>query len=243
MTQTTTQKHKSRPRKTSIAPHPLKLWQDTAHSQEIRVEIIPLIDVIFCILIFFILAAVAFSRQQAISLDLPKASTGTPQMRDDKLIVTLDDLGQVYIENQMVTRNQLFDAIQNYHKFNPNGLTVLYATRNASYNEVIQVLDMLRKVGGDRVALGTVPGESTSPDSLPPELNGMPLTPGTNLPGNSFNPAAPNLPSNSYPGLGNPGLNPSNPVPSVPPAPNTNSAPPSQNPLLPGSSSGAGNRQ
>jgi biopolymer transport protein ExbD len=81
----------------SLAPRPLRLRIDT-QAEEVRVEIVPLIDVIFCILTFFILAAVGFSRQQAISIDLPKASTGTPQGREI-LVVSLNDLGQVFVDS------------------------------------------------------------------------------------------------------------------------------------------------
>jgi biopolymer transport protein ExbD len=47
-------------------------------NQNVHIEILPLIDVIFCILTFFILAAVGLTRQQAIDLDLPAANTGAP---------------------------------------------------------------------------------------------------------------------------------------------------------------------
>jgi biopolymer transport protein ExbD len=87
-----------------ITARPLKLWHDQHRIQEdVQVNIIPLIDVIFCILTFFILGAVGLSRQQAISLDLPKASTATTPMRE-MLVVSLDDFGQLYVEKQMVTR-------------------------------------------------------------------------------------------------------------------------------------------
>ena len=197
---------------TPLPVRPLKLWLDDSTQEEVRIEIIPLIDVIFCILTFFILAAVGFSRQQAISLDLPKASTGAPQMRE-MLIVSLDDLGQVYVEQQAVTKNQLYQAIRNYHQLNPGGLMVLNAARNTSYNEVVEVLDMLREVGGDRVALATLPGESDSnPPPANPDSNYVPpyVTP---VPGGTYNPALPNYP-NSDPGLGQ--YNPSTPNLPVP---------------------------
>lgn len=208
--------------KTSLSPRPLKLWQDEHSNQgEVRIEIVPLIDVIFCILTFFILGAVGLSRQQAISLDLPKASTGTSQMRD-MLVVSLDDFGQVYVEQQPVTRNQLFEAIKNYHQFNPNGLMVLNASRTASYNEVIQVLDMLRQVGGNRVALATLPGESNTSGGITP---------------NSYPNQTPSLNNwqqqQPIPTTPNPSLNPSAPsVPSFPPA--INNLPPSNQKALPG---------
>ncbi|MGK7954025.1 MAG: ExbD/TolR family protein [Crocosphaera sp.] len=182
----------------SVYSRPLKLWQDSASQQEVRIEILPMIDVIFCILTFFILGAVGLSRQQAISLDLPKAGSGTPQMRE-MLVVSLDDFGQVYVEKQLVTRNQLFNQIQSYHQLNPEGLMVLHASRNATYNEVIQVLDMLREVGGDRVALATLPGENESSTGNWNDPSLSPLPSQNSLPGgypSNFPSTIPNNPAN-----------------------------------------------
>ena len=187
---------------------PLRLWQETNHAQdETRIELVPLMDIIFCILTFFILAAVGLSRQQAISMDLPKASTGQPQMRE-MLVVSLDDMGQLYVEKQPVTENQLLDALKNYRQYNPTGLMVLHASRNASYNDVVQLLDMLRQVGGDRVALATLPGESTTSSTLPSFGNPNANFPssiggaGTN-PTNPYGTTTPGMPNNSLPTMPN----------------------------------------
>lgn len=202
MTERTLTQPPSRPVKPS--GRPLRLWQELSSNPEVHIEIVPLIDVIFCILIFFILGAIGLSRQQAISLNLPKASTGTAQMRE-MLVVSLDEFGQTYVEKQPVTVNQLSEALRNYHQFNPNGLMVLHASRNASYNEVIQVLDLLRQVGGDRVALATLPGEPTasSPSGSYSNFNSLP---------GQANPFPQDLP-----GLGN--LQPDSSLPQVPSPP------------------------
>lgn len=195
-----------------IHVRPLKLWQDISDHQEVRIEIVPMIDVIFCILTFFILAAVGFSRQQAISLNLPKASTGTAQMRD-MLVVSLDDSGQIFLEKQPISQIQLYGAVKNYHNLNPTGLMVLHASKDVTYNEVIQVLDILKEVGGDRVALATLPGESQTSNQT---ANPMP----------GFNPYFQGYPNQGYPNQGYPSYQnntppaniPVNP-PSVPPIP------------------------
>jgi biopolymer transport protein ExbD len=213
-------KNRKTPPKTShITTRPLNLWQDSPSSQEeARINILPLMDVIFCILAFFILGAVELSRQQAISLDLPKAATGTPQMRE-MLVVSLDDFGQLYVEQQLVTPEQLQSTIQNYHQYNPNGLMVLHAARNSTYNEVIEVLDMLRSVGGERVALATLPGDSNDSNlqnssNAYTNYNSLPLT-GTE-PG-SFS-------RDGNQGASYPRSNPSAPLlPGVPTAPDTTS--------------------
>lgn len=148
-----------------------------------RIEMLPLIDVVFCILTFFILAAVALTRQQAISLDLPKASTSQAQSQK-LLVVSIDPTGQTYVEQDPVNRDQLYERLLTYLRTNPQGLVVLRASQLVSYNEVIQVLDLLRSVGGNRVALATQPtaepslNSSTSPElfNIPP-LNTAPPNP------------------------------------------------------------------
>ncbi|MEM6717131.1 MAG: biopolymer transporter ExbD [Cyanobacteria bacterium P01_C01_bin.147] len=138
-------------------------------SEDVRIEVIPLIDVIFCILTFFILAAVGLTRQQAIDLDLPNASTSDPlspqgvgaqALQRERLYVSVDSVGQVYIDQQPVSLDLLYDVLLQHQQVSPEGLIVLYASRDARYEDVIQVLDLLRSVGGDRVALATLPGES-----------------------------------------------------------------------------------
>jgi len=166
----------------------MKLKQDTS-GPDVRIEIVPLIDVIFCILTFFILAALGLTRQQAINVDLPRAATGVAQMRD-LFIVSVDPIGQTYIDQQPVTREQLQQSLVDYQQNNPQGLMVLYASQSSSYSDVVGVLDLLRSVGGDRVALATLP-DTTQPGAAPtpttPLLPTDPQTaPGAGLPGSEL---------------------------------------------------------
>ena len=175
----------------SIPIRPLRLRVDT-QNEDVRIELVPMIDVIFCILTFFILAAVGFSRQQAISVDIPKARTGTPQGREI-LMITLDQSGEVYVEKERMLRKEQFKRkLEAYRQQNPGGLMALYASENARYNQVVQVLDFLREVGGERVALATLAGESVQTTNGP---TAQPPT--TSVPG--FNPYQP--PANSIPGI------------------------------------------
>jgi biopolymer transport protein ExbD len=194
----------------------MKLNFDAQPADDAQIQIIPLIDVIFCILTFFILAALQLTRQQGINLDLPKASTAQVQMRE-MLVVTIDSAGQTYIDKQLVDRLQLYQAIKEYHTQKPEGLLVLNAAQTAFYNDVVQVLDILRSVGGDRVALATAPQTNPSPTTSPlPGTN--PLAPGVTSPdlipspSGLSNPGG--LPGSTFPGSTiaptlSPGLGPS----------------------------------
>lgn len=179
-------------------------------TEDVQVNIVPLIDVIFCILTFFILAAVGLTRQQAISVDIPQARTGVSQMRE-MLIVSVDPVGQTYVEKELMpSRVQLRQKLQAYRAANPVGLMVLYASKQALYEDVIGVLDVMRDVGGDRVALATLPGSSQPSGTSP--LPGIPgLTPlPNNVPINPLDPSTLPNPTNPFP---------ANPAPTLPPAP------------------------
>jgi biopolymer transport protein ExbD len=128
-----------------------------------RIELIPLIDVIFCILTFFLLAGLQVARQQAISVDIPKAASGAPAARE-LLMVSLNDAGQLFLEQQpMLAPGQLIESVKQYRQARPNSSIVLYASKQVSYNKVVEVLDALRGVAGDRVALATLPSNTVAP--------------------------------------------------------------------------------
>jgi biopolymer transport protein ExbD len=215
-------------------------------SDDIRIEIVPLIDVIFCILTFFILAALQFTRQQAISVDLPKATTGTTPQMADRLIVRVDPpFGQVYVDdgvNQpepMIGKDQLIERLQQYSQAKPDGMLVLYASRDVRYNDVVQVLDLMRQVGRDRVALATLPETTNQVPGATPlvppgtGIPGLPAAPGTTpaipynpygtTPTTPFNPNQPQYPSAPGQLPGQPGINPVTPgtgtlTPTIPPS-------------------------
>jgi biopolymer transport protein ExbD len=128
-----------------------------------RIELVPLIDVIFCILTFFLLAGLQVAKQQAISVDIPQATSGTPAARE-LLMVSLNDAGQLFLEQQpMLVPGQLVAAVKQYRQARPNSSIVLYASKQVSYNKVVEVLDALRGVAGDRVALATLPSNTVAP--------------------------------------------------------------------------------
>ncbi|UKP00025.1 ExbD/TolR family protein [Nostoc sp. UHCC 0870] len=167
--------------------------------EEAQVQIIPLIDVIFCILTFFLLAALQFTRQQAINVELPQASTATAtgiNSAGGSQIVTIDAIGNIYIEQQIVQRAELEQKLREFLQANPNGVLILNASRTATYNDVIETLDVLRQVGGDRVSLGIIPN-SSPPSTIPPYFPtnpNFPVAPGT-VPIPETNPNLPTSPN------------------------------------------------
>jgi biopolymer transport protein ExbD len=195
----------------------MKTYLDNENT-EVRIEILPLIDVIFCILTFFILGAVGLTRPEGIEMDLPQATTGKPQLSDN-LEVRLDVLGQLYLKQQPVSREQLQQTMVSYIRAKPQGVIVLNADKLVNYDQVIQVLDLLQSIGGNRVALGTTtPVDEAAPSEIPgqPGLPGQ--VPGT-LPAPPINPGSAPSRLPPLPGQGNDQILPAPPTPQAPTQP------------------------
>ncbi len=131
---------------------------------DVRIEIIPLIDVIFCILVFFILGAVNFTRLSGLNVDLPQAETAQTQF-SDTLPVEIDALGQIKVDNTPLSEAQLSELLGNYVRQKPQGVVVLQADKLVSYGQVSRLIDALQKVGGSRVALGAIKQTPGAPDN------------------------------------------------------------------------------
>lgn len=211
--------------------------------EEVQIQIIPLIDVIFCILTFFILAALQFTRQEAINVDLPKASTGTavpnvsnlqPQSQRQILTLGIDAIGQTSLNGQTIRKEQLTENFQNYLKQNPNGILALKVTKSTAYNDVMQMVDLWRQQGGTQISFVVQPTFSSPPTSSPPLIPPFPVNPGAapvpnTAPVAPINPQSnpnfslpPNAPIQPLPGQGlNPAPNSVSPVLPQVPAPQT----------------------
>ncbi|BAU14450.1 biopolymer transport protein ExbD/TolR [Leptolyngbya sp. NIES-3755] len=184
---------------------------------EAQIQIIPLIDVIFCILTFFILAALQLTRQQGIGLELPSSQTSS-LLTADQLVINIDSNGQTYLssqgQRQLIDRAQLFQLAQEYHQQRPEGLLVIAASQTAFYNDVIQTMDILRQVAPDRVALSTAAEQPGQPQQGQPQAPGTipQITPAPNLV------PSPTAPTNTLPtNPANPNLTPTTPVQPISP--------------------------
>jgi len=127
-----------------------------------EVNVIPLLDVVFAVLSFFVLVAAGLAPIQLIGVDLPtknQANANTPKNTkslNEMLVVTLDIDGKTRIDGNLLTPDGLDLAIKGYIAAFPQGLIVLNAEdASVSYQQVVNTLEALRKVAGDRVAIAT----------------------------------------------------------------------------------------
>lgn len=113
-----------------------------------RIEVIPLIDVIFFLLATFVLFTLSLNRIQSIEINLPQAvPNAKPQDDEDKPItLQVSDNGNYYWNQEMITLKEVEYRLGNYVAEEPNPRVLLTTDDLAKYGDVIAVLDMVRSV-------------------------------------------------------------------------------------------------
>lgn len=117
-----------------------------------RIDIVPMIDVIFFLLIFFMLFARFESTGTGIPVDLPKAATASAQSSKE-IIITITKTQQMYFNDRMVSRNELEAYVADALKGDPSKPVIIKADKEVQYESIIMVMDMVGKSGGYRLGL------------------------------------------------------------------------------------------
>ena len=118
-----------------------------------KIDILPMIDIIFAILSFLIISSLYLSRVDTIPIDLPKASSSLRQ--DRKFInIFIDKSGGIFLNKKEILLEDIIASISNLINERKN-LVVLHADKDASHGEVINVLDVLRSIDGLKIGVST----------------------------------------------------------------------------------------
>jgi len=119
-----------------------------------EVNLIPMMNAMLAILAFFVIVAMSLSSFQTLEVQLPASEEAiVPPNLPDPLIATLQSGGQLRLNDQPTSPEQLITAMRTYLAANPQGSVLLQAEAQVPYREVIQLLGTMQDVGGDRVSL------------------------------------------------------------------------------------------
>src|SRR5690349_20804067 len=90
---------------------PVKLGSKLPQEEGARIEIVPLIDIMFFLLAAFMLVSLSMVNLKGVKVDLPTATTATPETRKDFVDVTVDKAGVVYLDAAPMGPNELAQAL------------------------------------------------------------------------------------------------------------------------------------
>lgn len=119
----------------------------------VRLELTPLIDIIFILLIFFAVSSTLVIQKQGIKLQLPTAESTTEQK--DGALISIDGQQRIYLDEKMISLELISSRVGDLLKENKELKVIIHADETTPYNLVIRVLDKIRLGGCFNVALQT----------------------------------------------------------------------------------------
>lgn len=120
--------------------------------EQFEINILPMIDVIFSILAFFIISSLFLTRSQGLPVDLPSAQTSEPK-QSVQLNITIEADGKMYLDKQPIKLEVLKDALTEKIQPNSESVVIINADEKVQHGTVVKVMDRLRQVPGAKMAI------------------------------------------------------------------------------------------
>ena len=124
-----------------------------------RIEIIPMIDTIFFLLVFFMISTLSMTRYSGVPVNLPKAATGQ-QAAHESAAVSITPEGKIFIDKQEVPRESVRTILQQRLSANPELLVLINADERVEHGRVVEIMDDLRQAGVAKMAIAVKPRDS-----------------------------------------------------------------------------------
>ena len=119
--------------------------------EENEINLTPMLDVVFIMLIFFIVTA-SFIKESGLDVNRPDAPTN-PKPNDENILVVISDTNEIRIDNRTIDPRAVRANIERLHSENPEGSVVIKAHKD-SYNEtLVTVMDSARSAGVKNVSM------------------------------------------------------------------------------------------
>ena len=126
----------------------------TASTEEIRIELTPLIDIIFQLVLFFMVST-TFEQSPAIDIDLPESSTNQLVSQDMSAEVWIDKEGALFIDQNPISSERLEALISEKLQKNSDLLIVVNADQSVEHRSVVTLIDRLQVLGVQKLSIGT----------------------------------------------------------------------------------------
>ncbi len=124
-----------------------------------RIEIVPMIDTVFFLLVFFMMASLAMATYRGMPVNLPRAESGQAT-RDDSAAITLARDGGTFLNREPTTPAAFGDRLRSLLSSNPGLVVMINADGEVQHHRVVEVVDVARTAGVARVVIAVTPGET-----------------------------------------------------------------------------------
>jgi biopolymer transport protein ExbD len=127
-------------------------------SEKARIEIIPMIDVIFFLLVFFMISTLSMTINRGLPVNLPTAATSQKDTRDNVSLTVMQD-GKMFLNKEPVTLQDMGPRVKAALATDPRLAVVINADGQVLHSTVVDILDELRQAGVSGLAIAVKSGK------------------------------------------------------------------------------------
>lgn len=128
-------------------------------TEKARIEIIPMIDTIFFLLVFFMISTLSMAQYRGMPVNLPKAASGQ-QAPAESAAITIDNESRIFLNKEGVNQATLGDLLRQQLEQNADLLVVINADDGVEHGRVVEVMDIARGANAAKMAIAVKPKES-----------------------------------------------------------------------------------
>lgn len=136
---------------------PVRLGTKLPEQHEARIEIVPLIDIMFFLLAAFMLVSLSMVNMKGVKVNLPTAVTASAATERDLVKITVDREGLLFLDGKAIGDNQLAGALQALQQTNATPRVFISGDKDARHGAVVRALDLVRGAGIQNVAFEIQP--------------------------------------------------------------------------------------
>lgn len=123
-----------------------------------RIEIIPMIDTIFFLLVFFMISTLSMATYKGMPVNLPKAASGQ-QTVNESAAITIVKEGRLFLNKQAIDKNELAASLRVLLAKNPELLVIINADDAIAHGAVVEIMDITRAANVAKLAIAVKPKE------------------------------------------------------------------------------------
>ncbi len=120
-----------------------------------RIEIIPLIDIMFFLLATFLMVSLSMIKNQGVQVNLPAAATSAPQEQKDFAVISITEQGDIFYNKEKIEPDQLRPYLESLRDTYAEPKVFINGDEKVVFGKVVTVLDEARQVGIVKVAIQT----------------------------------------------------------------------------------------
>ena len=129
----------------------MSVKRHNSNEQEIDLDMTPMLDIVFIMLIFFIVTT-SFVKESGITVNTPKAQTSSQQQHAN-IFVAISDSGEIWVDHRPIDIRAVRSVVARLHAENPEGSVVVQSDQAATTHTLVAVMDQIRLAGIEKIAI------------------------------------------------------------------------------------------